>query len=181
VTNLLEMARLQAGAVTLRQDWLPVEELVGSALAALGPALDAHPLTLELAADCPLVYGDPLLLERVLVNLLDNAGKYSPPGASISLSAAREGDYTALRVRDHGPGLPAGDAARLFEPFSRGERESAITGVGLGLAICRAIADAHQARLEAANAADGGACFTLWLPWRDAPAAPFDGENSEHA
>ena len=90
------------------------------------------------------MYGDPLLLERVLVNLLDNATANTARPAPASACQRGEGDYTALRVRDHGPGLPAGDAARLFEPFSRSERRSAITGVGLGLAICRAIADATR-------------------------------------
>ena len=177
VTNLLEMARLQAGGVTLRQDWLPADELIGSALAALGSSLDAHPVEIDVAADCPLLYGDPLLLERLLVNLVDNASKYSPSGSPIRLSVAREDNWIVLRVADHGPGLPGGDPARLFEAFSRGERESSISGVGLGLAICRTIAEVHHGRLAAANRPQGGACFTLWLPLTDAPALDFDPEN----
>ncbi len=177
VTNLLEMARLQAGGVTLRQDWLPLDELVGGAIAALGSALDPHPLQLQLSPQLPLLYGDATLLERVLVNLLDNAAKYSPPGSPISVSAAVEQERIVLRVADQGPGLPPGDPERLFDPFSRGERESAIAGVGLGLAICRTIADVHGATLSAANLPQGGACFTLSLPLREQPQLDFDPEN----
>ena len=177
VTNLLEMARLQAGGVTLRQDWLPLDELVGGAVAALGGALDRHPLQLRLPPGLPLLYGDATLLERVLVNLLDNAVKYSPAGSPVEVSAAVDQDRIVLRVADHGPGLPPGDPARLFDPFSRGERESAIAGVGLGLAICRTIADVHGATLSATDLPQGGACFTLSLPLREQPQLDFDSET----
>ncbi len=177
VTNLLEMARLQAGGVTLHQDWLPADEVIGTAIAALGSVLDTHPLQLDIDPACPMLYGDAILLERLLVNLLENAAKYSPPGSPIRISAAAEDGRILLRVADRGPGLPPGDPARLFDAFSRGERESAISGVGLGLAICRTIADVHGARLSAANRHDGGACFTLSLPLRPPPALDFDPEN----
>ena len=177
VTNLLEMARLQAGGVTLRQDWLPAEELVGSAIAALGSALDSHSLQLQISPSCPLIYGDPILLERLLVNLLENAAKYSPTDSRITLDVAPEDGCIVLRVMDQGAGLPPGDPARLFEAFSRGERESAISGVGLGLAICRTIADVHHGRLTAANLPQGGACFSLYLPIAAQPTLDFDPES----
>lgn len=177
VTNLLEMAQLQAGGITLKKDWLPVEEMVGGAIAAMGDVLDEHQLHTDIDPDCPLVYGDPVLLERLLVNLLDNAAKYSHAGSEIRISGAQENGRIVLRVADQGVGLPAGDSAWLFRAFSRGDSESNVSGVGLGLAICRTIADAHEALLSAENLPQGGACFTLALPLVAQPALDFPPEN----
>jgi two-component system sensor histidine kinase KdpD len=169
VTNLLEMARLQAGGVVLQEDWLSAEELVGSALTALDGLLTDRTITLDIPADYPLLFGDAVLLERVLVNLLENAAKYSPAGSEIGIDAGVNNGALDLTVWDHGPGLPPGDPERLFAPFSRGERESAIAGVGLGLAICRTIAEVHHGKLTAANGLNGGARFTLSLPLKPQP------------
>lgn len=177
VTNLLEMAQLQAGGITLKQDWLPVQELVGGAIAALGGALDEHRLHTDIDPDCPLIHGDPVLLERLLVNLLENAAKYSPAGSEIRISGALENGRIVLRVADQGVGLPAGDTGWLFHAFSRGSSESNVSGVGLGLAICRTIADAHEASLSADNLPQGGACFTLALPYVAQPTLDLSAEN----
>ncbi|WP_147693374.1 DUF4118 domain-containing protein [Vogesella mureinivorans] len=177
VTNLLEMARLQAGGVTLRRDWLPPQELFGSAIAALGSATASHRLQVDAPLSCPMLYADPILLERLLVNLLENALKYSPAGSTITLTATASAQHIVLSVADQGRGLPPGDPDTLFTAFTRGERESAISGVGLGLAICRTIADVHGGRIAAANLPAGGACFTLSLPLAPQPALDFDPEN----
>ncbi|SCK18748.1 DUF4118 domain-containing protein [Vogesella sp. LIG4] len=177
VTNLLEMAQLQAGGITLKKDWLPVEEMVGGAIAALGGALDEHVLRTDIDPDCPLIHGDPVLLERLLVNLLENAAKYSRAGSEIRISGTAENGRIVLRVADQGVGLPAGDTGWLFRAFSRGDSESNVSGVGLGLAICRTIADAHEASLSAENLPQGGACFTLALPLVAQPALDFPPEN----
>jgi two-component system sensor histidine kinase KdpD len=177
VTNLLEMARLQAGGVTLRRDWLPPQELFGSAIAALGGATASHRLQVDAPLDCPMLYADPILLERLLVNLLENALKYSPAGSTITLAASASAQHILLSVADQGRGLPPGNPDALFTAFTRGERESAISGVGLGLAICRTIADVHGGRISAANLPAGGARFTLSLPLAPQPALDFDPEN----
>jgi len=177
VTNLLEMARLQAGGVTLRRDWLPPQELFGSAIAALGGATASHRLQVDAPLDCPMLYADPILLERLLVNLLENALKYSPAGSTITLAASASAQRILLSVADQGRGLPPGDPDALFTAFTRGERESAISGFGLGLAIGRTIADVHGGRISAANLPAGGACFTLSLPLAPQPALDFDPEN----
>ncbi|MEQ6292226.1 DUF4118 domain-containing protein [Vogesella sp. GCM10023246] len=177
VTNLLEMAQLQAGSITLKKDWLPVEELVGGAIAALSGALDEHVLHTDIDPACPLIYGDPVLLERLLANLLENAAKYSRGGSEIHISGAEEHGSIVLRVADQGVGLPPGDTAWLFRAFSRGDSESNVSGVGLGLAICRTIADAHEARLSAENLPRGGACFTLALPVVAQPSLDLSAEN----
>ena len=170
VTNLLDMARLQNGGVALRSDWQSVEELVGAAIRAADPALHGQLVDTDIPVDLPLVEFDAVLMERVLVNLLENAAKYG--AAPIMLTASTTPTGLVLAVRDHGPGLPPrlrGRETELFDKFTRGSTESTTPGVGLGLAICKAIVDAHRGQIVAANAPDGGAEFTLTLPRRPAP------------
>ncbi len=175
VDNLLDMARLESGmaggAVNLRRDWQSVEEVVGSSIRAARPALGDMPVRTALPADLPLVEFDAVLIERVLVNLLENAAKY---GASpIVLGAHATPQTIEISVRDHGRGLPPsmqGNEAMLFDKFTRGQVESATPGVGLGLAICKAIVGAHGGSISAANAPGGGAEFSVSLPRREPPA-----------
>ncbi len=171
VNNLLDMARLQSGAVTLKRDWQSLEELAGSALRSVKPVLAEHPVRVDLPPDLPLIYGDGVLLERVLANLFENAAKYTPPGTSIVLSARLDAGEIVVEVADAGPGLPPGDAEDLFRKFSRGEPESTTPGVGLGLAICRAIVRSHGGEISASNrpAPAHGAVFRWTLPHREAP------------
>jgi len=172
VGNLLDMARLQSGSVQLRLQWLPVDEVVGTALQALHAALARHQVRTDLPAGLPLVQVDPVLIERVLCNLLENAIKYTPPGSTLTVSARVNGPELLLCLSDNGPGLPPGSAELLFEKFTRGERESSIPGVGLGLAICRAIMDAHQGRIWAEPSTGRGASFCLALPLGTPPSLP---------
>jgi two-component system sensor histidine kinase KdpD len=171
VNNLLDMARLQSGAIKLRSEWQSVEEVVGSAIRQARMALGEMPVKTDLPGTLPLVEFDAVLIERVLVNLLENAAKYG--AAPIRISAAATNDSLVVTVRDHGPGLPValkGREHELFDKFTRGEAESAKPGVGLGLAICKAVVDAHRGQMRAANAPDGGAEFTITLPRRAPPA-----------
>jgi two-component system sensor histidine kinase KdpD len=172
VSNLLDMARLESGsgAAQLRRDWQSVDEVVGAAIRAAHPALGATPVQTALAPDLPLVEFDAVLIERVLVNLMENAVKYGAP--PIVVGAHATGDALVLSVRDHGAGLPPalrGNEQHLFDKFTRGQAESATPGVGLGLAICKAIVDAHGGRITAATHGEGGAEFTVILPRRAPP------------
>jgi two-component system sensor histidine kinase KdpD len=174
VSNLLDMARLESGiaggAVNLRRDWQSVEEVVGSAIRAARTSLGDTVVQTALAADLPLVEFDAVLIERVLVNLLENATKYGT--APIVVGARAEPGTLVLTVCDHGPGLPAallGHEQKLFDKFTRGEAESATPGVGLGLAICKAVVSAHGGDIAAGNALGGGAEFTVTLPRREPP------------
>ena len=180
VDNMLDMARLQAGAVPMRRDWQPLEEVVGSALAACAPSLQGRPIHVRLADDLPLLSLDAVLFERVLVNLLENAAKYTPAGSAIDIEAVATSDLVTIHVDDHGPGLPPGREDTLFDKFERGAKESATPGVGLGLAISRAIVQAHQGRIHAENrlrdAEVTGARFTIELPRGEPPAE--DGSGS---
>ncbi|HEY9197806.1 MAG TPA: ATP-binding protein, partial [Gammaproteobacteria bacterium] len=164
VNDLLEMAKLQSGEVTLRKDWQSLEELVGAALKNLEPVMHGHPLRLALPADLPLIKCDAVLMERVLVNLLENAAKYTAPETPIGLRAGTTDALVRIEVWDEGAGLPPGQERAIFEKFARGQKESAIPGTGLGLAICEAIVQAHGGRIWAENRAPHGARFVFTLP-----------------
>ncbi|KVQ60592.1 sensor histidine kinase [Burkholderia territorii] len=181
VTNLLDMARLQAGSLQLKRQWSLLEETVGAALAACKRVLARHPARVSLPPDLPLLQMDAVLMERLFTNLFENAAKYTPPDTSIDIGAERVTDdgqpFVRVHVDDHGPGLPAGMETRIFDKFTRGEKESATPGIGLGLAICRAIVEAHGGKIGALNrtAPDGrvtGARFWFTLPVDMPPAVP---------
>ncbi len=179
VHNLLDMARLQSGALKLNRQWQPIDEVVGSSLALMGSALARHRVVLDVPASLPLVEVDAALLERVLANLLENAAKYTPPGSEVRVVARARQEELWLSVEDNGPGLPAGREELLFEKFTRGHSESHLPGVGLGLAISRAIMQAHGGRIWAERAGpSGGARFSLAVPLGTPPAVPnFEQES----
>lgn len=181
VTNLLDMARLSSGEVRLHKRWQPIEEVVGSALDAARRVLEPRRVRIDVPADLPLVEFDAVLMERVLFNLLENAAKYTAGTATIEIAARATGSDLVLCVRDDGPGLPPGQEDAIFEKFARGARESATRGVGLGLAIARAIVEAHGGRISAAQAAGGGAIFTLALPLGHPPDMPTEQAEQEKA
>jgi two-component system sensor histidine kinase KdpD len=164
VNNLLDMARLESGEVRLNLQWQPVEEVVGSALKASRSLLGGHRVRVSVPSDGPLVQFDAVLIERVLCNLLENAAKHTPPGTEIHVSAAVRDERMEIAVADDGPGLPSGLGERIFDKFTRGREESAVPGVGLGLAICRAIIEAHGGTIRAESPAAGGARFVFTLP-----------------
>ena len=157
VSNLLEMARLNAGAVHLRLEWQPVEEVIGSSLKLMGAALARHTVKLSIEPDLPLLNIDAVLIERVLCNLLDNAAKYSPDGSVIDLSVRRLEHAVEVTVADRGPGFQAENSADLFRMFVRGSSKPTAFGAGLGLSICKSIIDAHGGTIVAEDCDDGGA------------------------
>jgi two-component system sensor histidine kinase KdpD len=179
VSNLLDMARIESGEVKLNLQWQPLEEVVGSALNATRGMLKQHLLEVHMPRDLPLVRIDALLIERVLVNLLENASKYTPSRSRITLAAEVIGDRLSVSVSDNGPGLGIGFEEAVFQKFTRGERESATPGVGLGLAICRAIVESHQGKITATRRPGGGAQFTFTLPLGHPPPAAEE-KDSEH-
>jgi two-component system sensor histidine kinase KdpD len=164
VANLLDMARIESGEVRFNLEWQALEEVIGSALRACGAALRQHTVTVRLPPGMPLVRFDAVLIERVLCNLVENAAKYTPVGARIEIGASVRGAWIDVTVSDNGPGLRAGSEETIFEKFTRGERESALPGVGLGLAICRAIVGAHGGTIRACESPLGGAGFVFSLP-----------------
>jgi two-component system sensor histidine kinase KdpD len=168
VQNLLEMTRLESGSVQARKEWHALEEPVGSALQRFGARLRRRIVTTNIPADLPLVPLDPLLIEQVLINLVDNALKYTPEDTPIEISAVAAAGGVAVEVADRGPGLAPGDEQRVFDKFYRTRAEPG-RGSGLGLAICRGIVEAHGGSIRAANRAGGGVAFRFTLPIEGAP------------
>ena len=169
VNNLLDMARIQSGGFNLHKEWLTLEEVVGSALRMLEPSLGGQHIQLDLPDPLQLVHVDGPLFERVLINLLENAHKYAGARASIGIRAEADARQLSLEVWDNGPGIPAGQEQTIFDKFARGNKESAIPGVGLGLAICQAIVDVHGGTISASNRPEGGASFRVTLPGETPP------------
>lgn len=172
VNNLLDMARIQSGGFNLRKEWLTLEEVIGSALQMFEPASGARHVILDIPNPLRLIEVDGPLFERVLVNLLENAVKYAGSQAEIGILASGNEDTLQLDVWDNGPGIPAGQEQLIFDKFSRGNKESAIPGVGLGLAICRAIVELHGGTIYATRCQKGGARFQITLPFSPPPALP---------
>jgi len=174
IANVLQMTRLEAGAIAPARDWHALGEIAGSALVRLRERLAAHRVQVELDGELPLVRVDGALLEQVFANLLENAAKYTPPGTTVRLRAARHAGELLVSVEDDGPGLPPGDPEQLFAKFYRGAAEGAIAGAGLGLAICRAVLRLHGGRIWAERLPGRGAAFRFTLPMEEAPAVPAE-------
>jgi two-component system sensor histidine kinase KdpD len=169
------MTRLESGALELRRDWHPLEEVIGAALARLAKSLGAQRVTVSIPPDLPLVSIDDVLIEQVFVNLLDNAVKYTPPDSAIRIIVTSTDRSVTAEVADHGPGLPKGQETRVFDKFYRAAPDGR-RGAGLGLAICRGIVLAHGGRIWAHNLPEGGVAFLFTLPITDAPPAPLPAD-----
>jgi two-component system, OmpR family, sensor histidine kinase KdpD len=179
VNNLLDMARIESGAIRLRREWHSIEEIVGSAVRATARVVAPRSVETDLGAALPLVECDAVLIERVFVNLLENAAKYTPPSARIRISAETDAASMRVRVEDDGPGIRAGLETTIFEKFTRGARESAGAGVGLGLAICKAIVEAHGGTIVAQRSPSGGAALVFTLPLGTPPAIDASAAGEE--
>ena len=178
VNNLLDMARLQSGAVELRREWQPLEEVVGSALQSLRLLTAGRPVQVLLPDDLPLLEFDAVLMERVLSNLIENALKYTPAASPITIRAQADSQWVRVQIDDEGPGLPVGREKEIFDKFERGQKESSTPGVGLGLAICRAIVQAHGGTIHALNRPEQGARFEFTLPRGTPPVLPAEPQES---
>lgn len=167
VNNLLDMTRLESGGLQLKKEWQPLQEVIGSSLHRLDQRLAGRKINLDIPADLPLAPIDEVAIEQVLANLLDNALQYTPPGSPIEIRASLHDNAISVEVADHGPGLPAGTEERVFQKFFRAHPSGASgnrRGIGLGLAICRGIIEAHGGTIKAVNRPEGGACFRFTLP-----------------
>lgn len=166
IGNLLDMARLEAGAVRLTPAPCHVEDLIGSALERLGGALQDRRVQVRVAKDLPSVPMDFTWLVRALVHVLDNAIRYSPAGTPIHVGARVRDENVEIIVADRGLGIPSGDLTRVFEKFYRVGRPEETTGTGVGLAICQGILEAHGGSIRADNRKSGGTLITMTLPLR---------------
>ncbi len=176
VQNLLDMTRLGYGQLAPQREWCDLRELLGRARARLRRELHAHELRVQTQADLPLAHVDPLLIEQVLVNVLDNAAKYSPPGSVIEAQLSATATTLQLRVRDHGRGIAAENRERIFDMFYRVQsQDHGPPGTGLGLAICRGILAAHGGSIRALQPEGGaGTLIDIGLPRERAPQIAHD-------
>jgi two-component system sensor histidine kinase KdpD len=166
VGNLLDMTRIEAGAVKLNLEPCDVQELVGCALAVLETRGDTRKVAFKMLPEMPLIPMDLVLMTQVLVNLLENSLKYSPPGSPIEIIASTDESWLLLEVADRGPGVPEHDLKRVFDKFYRIPIPEGAGGTGLGLSICKGIVEAHGGRISAENRSGGGLNIALRLPLR---------------
>jgi two-component system sensor histidine kinase KdpD len=168
VRNLLDMMRVESGAIEVHKEWQPLEEVIGSALERLSRQLGSRPVTTRIDADVPLVPIDGVLIEQVLINLLENAIKHTPPDGPIDISASAAKNTVTVTIADRGPGIAAGQEDQLFEKYYRAPGRIEV-GFGLGLTICRGIIATHGGRVWAENRPGGGAAFSFTIPVEGTP------------
>ncbi|MFG1480767.1 sensor histidine kinase KdpD [Xanthobacter sp. V4C-4] len=165
IANLLDMTRLESGAIAPRAAPHDVGEIVGTALRRAQPILKHHAVAVDIDRDLPLLRLDPVLFEQVLFNLLDNAAKYAPPGSKVEIRAGARDGEVVIEVRDEGPGIPEEERARVFDKFHRVHKEDRVRpGTGLGLAICRGFVEAMGGSIVAVGRAGGGTAFVITFP-----------------
>ena len=180
---MLDMTRLGYGTLHPNRDWVDLREIVGRAVRQPARLQSTFRIEVHIPQTIPLLYVDPVLIEQVLVNILDNATKHSPPGGRIEIAAALEGDEVSVRVSDEGPGIPAEARETVFDVFYRvraGDKQAA--GTGLGLSICRGLIEAHGGRIEALSGPGGqGTTIAFRIPVRPMPEMADGGEEGEPA
>ncbi|MFI3221904.1 MAG: ATP-binding protein, partial [Methylococcaceae bacterium] len=164
VNNILDMAKLDAGAVQLNKQDTPLENIINKVLKQLQKRLEGRQLNVNLPTGMPMLYADALMIEQVLSNLLENVLRYTPEQSPIEISAKTTETTVNITVADQGPGIPVGLEDKLFEKFYRVHPGVAQSGVGLGLSICKAIVTAHGGSIYAQNRPEGGAVFSFSLP-----------------
>lgn len=169
VNNILDMAQLDSGAIELNKQWIPLEEIIGSVLTRLQKRLADRLVSVKLPPGTPMIYVDAVMIEQVLNNLLENILRYTPERSPVEIIAIASSGAVEISVADHGPGIPNGLENKLFEKFYRVRHEAAQSGVGLGLAICRAIIEAHGGSIHAQNRPTGGAVFSFIIPVNHTP------------
>ena len=181
VQNLLDMTRLGYGALQPNREWVDLREIVGRALKQMARSLESLRIEVRIEDDVPILHVDPILVEQVLVNVLDNAAKHSPYGGLIEIGASLEDERVSVRVSDEGPGIPAQARDTVFDVFYRvraGDKQAA--GTGLGLSICRGLVEAHGGRIEALPGPGGrGTTIAFWLPAQPVPAIADGGDEDE--
>ena len=181
VAKVLQMTRIETGALKVEKDWVSIAEITGSVMRRIGSMAVAHRLLLDMPDDLPLIRADATLIDQALGNLIENAVRHTPSGTVVWVRAKSQGDHLLVTVEDFGPGIAEADVERVFAKFSRGDDASGTasrsSGVGLGLAICRAIVRLHGGRAWAERIVGGGTAFRFTLPVAAAPAAPAAEEG----
>jgi two-component system, OmpR family, sensor histidine kinase KdpD len=177
VGNLLDMTRLESGTLRISLQPCDVQDVIGSALNATSGRLEGHPVTVDIPPDLPLVAIDYVLINQVLINLLDNAAKYSPENGPINIHAWKNGEAMEVDIEDRGPGIPPEDLKRIFEKFYRVKRFEHVVGTGLGLSICKGIIEVHGGKIWAENRPDGGGKLAFTVPLNSTRLTEQEGQS----
>ena len=167
IRNVLNLTRLDSGAITVHKEWQPLEEIIGVVLNRFSDRLRERSLELEIPPDLPLIPFDTLLMEQVLSNLVENALRHTPAGTPLEIRVTPQKSAVMIAIADRGPGIPGQEEEAIFKKFIRGTNTQ--MGAGIGLAICRAIIEAHGGRIWAENRPGGGAIFTFVIPIEGTP------------
>jgi two-component system sensor histidine kinase KdpD len=177
ITNLLDVSRIDAGAIRISRQPSEVQDLVGTALEQMGDRARARPIKIDIPTELPLVSVDFGLIVQTLVNVLDNALKYSPVDSPIDIKGRKVGHEVHIEVADHGVGIPPQDLLHVFDKFYRIRRPDNVAGTGLGLSICKGIIEAHGGRIAAENRRGGGTIIRLMLPVAESNPSAGDKLN----
>ena len=172
MNKILDMAKLSTGKLAIHQEWNTLEEIIGGALSRLEKNLVNRNVNINLPENLPLIWVDSVLLEQVIVNLIENAIKYTPISSPIDIFANCSGKFLTLTISDYGLGIPHHLEDKIFDKFFRIETENSQNGVGLGLALCRSILEAHGGTIYAKNLTGKGAAFVINLPLTKSPIMP---------
>jgi two-component system sensor histidine kinase KdpD len=167
IRNVLNLTRLESGAISVNKEWQPLEEIIGVVLNRLSEGLEGRPLELKIPSDLPLVPFDTLLMEQVFSNLMENALRHTPPGTPVEIAVTPQKSAIMIEIADHGPGIPAHEEEAIFSKFTRSTNTR--MGAGIGLSICRAIIEAHGGRIWVENRPGGGAAFKFVIPIEGTP------------
>lgn len=179
IRNVLNITRLEAGTVKVNKEWQSLEDIVGAVLDRLSDKLNPYPVQTSIAPEPPLIPFDPILMEQVFTNLLENAIQHTHPGTVIDISTHRRQAFVQIEISDRGPGIKDDEKERIFDKFTRGKDSG--KGAGLGLSICKAIVEAHGGRIWADNRPGGGAIFRILLPTGEEPPQFTDDRQSSAA
>jgi two-component system sensor histidine kinase KdpD len=161
------MTRVESGALEIRKEPQPVDEIIGAAISYFEEQLESRQVETDIPDDLPMISGDAVLLQQLMINLLENVFKYTPPDSPLLLRAsqsASEPEFITIEVSDRGPGIPEEMHTQIFQKFVRAKNKSSASGAGLGLAICQGIVEAHGGRLGVKAREGGGATFWFTLP-----------------
>jgi two-component system sensor histidine kinase KdpD len=169
IRNVLNLTRLESGAIAVRREWQPLEEIIGAVLNRLSERLKGRPLELKIPPDLPLIPFDTLLMEQVLTNLMENALRHTPAGTPIEITVTPQTSEVTIEIADRGPGIPFHEEEAIFSKFTRSTHTR--MGAGIGLSICRVIVEAHGGRIWAENRPGGGAAFKFVIPIEGTPPA----------
>ncbi|MFY9344698.1 MAG: ATP-binding protein [Planctomycetota bacterium] len=181
IRNMLDLTKLESGTLRIRRELHPMDEVIGGAMTRAEQVLEGRRVDIDVSAQLPLVAIDALLIEQLVVNLLENAARYAPPASPIEVGVHHAGDCIRIHVADRGPGVPASQRERVFEKFYRGGTSRRAAGAGLGLAICRAIAQLHGGRIWVEERPGGGAMFQVELPVDTRLASDVEAPTIEEA